>query len=242
MEGNLSSSHCYQFDGSASKRDAQSLERELQVWRRAPEPKPASFSLMSLCKCRVGNKQEELERCSLQGCDLTGLVETCQDGSCHWSAGIGGCRLFRKCRRWKWGRTVSNQVECMELCLGIDEKLTKSLWDRIKGRAGTGYFSALVFTDRCSTPIVWAAKGKEWLGKLRTTCCGRWVWEHLRKLQGHKSMEPDEMCLWVLKELVDDMTKPVSIKFDKLCQCHEGPTDWKKGNIPPIEKRRHGEL
>lgn len=42
----------------------------------------------------------------------------------------------------------------MEFCLGIDEKLTeKSLWDRIKGRAGTGYFSALVFTDRCSSPI-----------------------------------------------------------------------------------------
>ena len=33
---------------------------------------------------------------------------------------------------------VSDQLECMELCLGMDEELTKSLWVRIKGRVGTG--------------------------------------------------------------------------------------------------------
>jgi len=34
--------------------------------------------------------------------------------------------------------SVSDQLECMELCLGMDEELTESLWVRIKGRAGTG--------------------------------------------------------------------------------------------------------
>lgn len=43
-------------------RDAQILERELQVCRRAPESKPASSgNLMSLCRCGMGNKQEELD-------------------------------------------------------------------------------------------------------------------------------------------------------------------------------------
>ena len=33
---------------------------------------------------------------------------------------------------------VSDQLECLELCLGMDEELTESLWVRIKGKAGTG--------------------------------------------------------------------------------------------------------
>ena len=28
----------------------------------------------------------------------------------------------------------------MELCLGMDEEMTESLWVRVKGRAGTGDF------------------------------------------------------------------------------------------------------
>lgn len=32
---------------------------------------------------------------------------------------------------------VSQQLECRELCLGMVEEPTKSLWIRIKGRAGT---------------------------------------------------------------------------------------------------------
>ncbi|GAB0203140.1 hypothetical protein GRJ2_002779600 [Grus japonensis] len=33
---------------------------------------------------------------------------------------------------------VNDQLECMELCLGMDEEPTESLWVRIKGSAGTG--------------------------------------------------------------------------------------------------------
>jgi len=33
---------------------------------------------------------------------------------------------------------VNDQLECMEVCLGMDEEPTESLWIRIKGRAGTG--------------------------------------------------------------------------------------------------------
>ena len=53
-----------------------------------------------------------------------------------------GYRLFRKDRQGRQGGGVAlyvnDQLECIELHLRMDEELTKSLWVRIKGRAGTG--------------------------------------------------------------------------------------------------------
>ncbi|GAB0204978.1 hypothetical protein GRJ2_002963400 [Grus japonensis] len=91
----------------------------------------------------MGNKQEELEMCAcLQGYDLIGIMEMWWDGSYDWSIGMEGYRLFRKDRQGRQGGGVtlyvSDQLECMELHLGMDEELTESLWVRIKGRAGTG--------------------------------------------------------------------------------------------------------
>ncbi|GAB0179159.1 hypothetical protein GRJ2_000381200 [Grus japonensis] len=54
-----------------------------------------------------------------------------------------GYRLFRKDRQGRQGGGialyVNDQLECMELHLGMDEELTESLWVRIKGRAGAGH-------------------------------------------------------------------------------------------------------
>ncbi|GAB0193880.1 mitochondrial enolase superfamily member 1 [Grus japonensis] len=91
----------------------------------------------------MGNKQEELETCvCLQGYDLIGITETWWDGSYDWSVGMEGYRLFRKDRQGRRGGGIAlyinDQLECMELHLGMDEELTKSLWVRIKGRAGAG--------------------------------------------------------------------------------------------------------
>jgi len=58
--------------------------------------------------------------------------------SCDCNVGIVGYRLFRKDRQGRRGRGVTlyvnDQLECTEVCLGMDEELTF----RIKGRAGTG--------------------------------------------------------------------------------------------------------
>ena len=59
-----------------------------------------------------------------------------------WSVVVEGYRLFGKGRQGRQGRGVTlyvnNQLESMELCLGMNETLAESLWVKIKGRAGTG--------------------------------------------------------------------------------------------------------
>ncbi|PKU32263.1 rna-directed dna polymerase from mobile element jockey-like [Limosa lapponica baueri] len=73
-----------------------------------------------------------------QGYDLIGITETWWDGSYDRSVGAEGYRLFRKDRQGRRRGGVSlyvnGQLECMELCLGMDEELTKNLWVRIKGK------------------------------------------------------------------------------------------------------------
>ncbi|GAB0207137.1 hypothetical protein GRJ2_003179300 [Grus japonensis] len=97
----------------------------------------------------MGNKQEELETCvCLKGYDLIGIPETWWDSSYDWSVGMEGYRLFRKDRQGRQRGGVAlyvhDQLECMELHLGMDEEPTKSLWVRIKGRAGAGDIIARV--------------------------------------------------------------------------------------------------
>ncbi|GAB0186659.1 hypothetical protein GRJ2_001131200 [Grus japonensis] len=80
----------------------------------------------------MGKKQEEMETCAhLQGYDLIGIMEMWWDGSYDWSVGMEGYRLFRKDRQGRQGGDVAlyvnDQLECMELHLGMDEEPTKSL-------------------------------------------------------------------------------------------------------------------
>ncbi|PKU32103.1 dtw domain-containing protein 2 [Limosa lapponica baueri] len=61
------------------------------------------------------------------------------DGSYDWNVGMEGYRLFRKDRQGRRGGVaLYEQLERMELHLGIDEEPTEILWVRIKRNTGAG--------------------------------------------------------------------------------------------------------
>ncbi|KFQ46552.1 LINE-1 reverse transcriptase, partial [Nestor notabilis] len=63
------------------------------------------------------------------------------------------------------------------------------------------------------------------------------VRDHLKNLNVHKSMGPDEIHPQVLKELANEVAQPLSIIFERSWQSGEVPDNSKKGNVTPIFKK-----
>ncbi|GAB0186348.1 mitochondrial enolase superfamily member 1 [Grus japonensis] len=131
----------------ATGTNGETLGRYIKRIPATPANKSASLGAQLKCLYAnarsMGNKQEDLETCvCLQGYDLIGITEMWWDSSYDCSVGMEGYRLFRKDRQGRRGGGVAlyinDQLECMELHLGMDEEPTESLWVRIKGSTGAG--------------------------------------------------------------------------------------------------------
>ncbi|XP_063245987.1 triadin isoform X5 [Prinia subflava] len=59
----------------------------------------------------------------------------------------------------------------------------------------------------------------------------------VRSLKVHKSMGPDKIQPWVLKELAEEVAMPLSNIFEKSWQPGGVPTDWKRENMMPFFKK-----
>ncbi|KFP56864.1 hypothetical protein N323_05991, partial [Cathartes aura] len=79
--------------------------------------------------------------------------------------------------------------------------------------------------------------GRDWDNEVPPTIGEDQVQDHLRNLKVHKSMGLDQMHPWGLRELADEVAKPLTITFERSWQTGEVPSDWKRVNITPIFKK-----
>lgn len=163
-DGILSPTHHYHLEVSASNRclkDCRQAGENLKCSTKESQPVKSASTEAQLKHLyanvgSTGRKQVELEMCA--GCKASMLLASLRHGGLAPMTGMLGCRVIislgRAGRRNEEGvspSTITDQLESMELHLGMDEMM-ESLWVRIEGRPGTDGRSATGYLTR------WTAK------------------------------------------------------------------------------------
>ena len=115
---------------------------------------------------------------------------------------------------------------------------TRTNTDRDKAEVLNDFFSS-VFSqeDLTSMPIPEAKKMESFLEQIQIS--EEDIMKRLHKLKINKSAGPDSMHPRLLKELSNELTKPLELLFHKSSEEALIPQQWKKSHVSPIYKNGH---
>lgn len=99
------------------------------------------------------------------------------------------------------------------------------------------FVSVLTGKHSSHTIQVTEGKGRDCKNEEPPTVREDQVQDHIRSMKVHKSTEPDEMQLQVLRKLVDKVAKTLSIIFEMSWQSSELSTARKRGKVTHIFKK-----
>ncbi|NWT71497.1 RTXE polymerase, partial [Prunella himalayana] len=125
------------------------------------------------------------------------------------------------------------------LCSLLDAEGNLITADKEKAEVLNAFFASVFsekmtcLQDNCPLGLVDDIRGQNGLPIIQEEA----VRELLGCLGVHKSVRPDGIHPTVMKELADEITKPLSIIYQKSWLTGEVPDDWKLANVTPIHKK-----
>ncbi|TRZ25772.1 hypothetical protein HGM15179_001358 [Zosterops borbonicus] len=150
--------------------------------------------------------------CSFAACLDINVV----DDSHSWSTALDGYKLFRRDRKRRRGGGVVLYIKKAFDAMDIktNEDGVECLWDNCPGLVDG-------VREHNGPPIIQEEA----------------VTELLRCLDIHKSMGPDGIHHRLMRELADELAKPLSIIYSQLWLTGEVLDDWKLASVTPIHKK-----